>query len=305
MKFKNLNESFENRYGAVEDLSSEEMNSISPDYIKKSCGKIATNEGYEGAENCYYIIYKDPDGLQCQALTKATDSEVVEELLYDEYMSSGDDIEIINIENIGEEDFANMVSEFKTSDGYGHLLKVIDESREKFATNLEEARTHSAANWREIRSSLDTKKLDEVTLKVEKILDKTKTVTSYLYRRRYKPDWISLLFKAYPKNYWDDEDFDSDNFDVKSLRVALKPALLEVKKQVPEVGNIGFVAGSYGAEILFYVNMPYEAFKAEGKEIPQGTESANDYDNDEYYQSEADYWREMQSYGYDPESDID
>lgn len=91
-------------------------------------------EGLDG-ENCYYVTYVDPEGFSCQAVIKAIDSEEAEELLYDEYYSSGDDIEIESIEHIDEEAFDGLVADFRGSSFYDKLLKVINESREENSLN--------------------------------------------------------------------------------------------------------------------------------------------------------------------------
>ena len=39
-------------------------------------------EGLDGEENCYYINYIDPEGLECQAVLRAVNSEEAEEKLY-------------------------------------------------------------------------------------------------------------------------------------------------------------------------------------------------------------------------------
>lgn len=137
----NLNESFEHLYELGEDYSSDEMNNIRPDYIKeareyKDDGTFVitdidneenVNEAFSD-KKYFYIIYSDINHVNSQAAVAANDEEDAVNKLFNEYLSDGHDLEIISIEEIDEEEFEGLRSDFNNSPM--NNLKVIEESRE-------------------------------------------------------------------------------------------------------------------------------------------------------------------------------
>jgi len=125
-------------------------------------------------------------------------------------------------------------------------------------------------NWREIKATLDNDKVDEVVRNISNIMNNAAEkngLKCYLYRKKYRENWNSLLYMIFKT--WDDETLlndkhysngDYDDETEKYIKSTLKPVLMDIKKNIPEVSSVGFVRGNDCGNVLGYINLPYENF---------------------------------------------